>query len=304
MLLTEETIRDDQIARRKLISLFTALGICGGMLLILTLVTVFVPQQDEVEILAKVVPKSADEKPRMKKIEPQKLAKQATSSSSPSSAARIIQANAVAVISMPKVNVQTASPLGLGEGNFGDGFGNGRGNGMGSAGVGSMKGVGKKIQGMTVKAEKLGVVLDVSGSMSSYLEELRKDIKKEFEDAAFREAGGCRLDNAGPVIGAMQDLIVNEKVDAIFWFCDLNDGETDEGLAMLEELLYGGKAPPKIAKSEFGGLDELKQLQERAAMEMEENEPVKLYVRSVGHNAKTPLKRLIRSSGGSFKKQR
>jgi len=63
-------------------------------LVALALVTVLLPQKESPELIAKVVPEREDPKPKKRKLSVQKLAKQATSSSSPSSSAAMIQANA------------------------------------------------------------------------------------------------------------------------------------------------------------------------------------------------------------------
>ncbi|MDB4657729.1 hypothetical protein OAE56_03135 [Verrucomicrobiales bacterium] len=318
MMLSEPTV-EDQTAGKKIISVITAIAITTSTALVMALIAVNIETKTEAELIAKVVTATKAAKPKIEKKSIQKMAKQASASSASAMSTKMIRANTNAVITMPKLTVVNNEIMGIGEGDFGDGFGGGNGNGTG--GVGSMKGVGRRIGGMTIKAEKLGVVLDVSGSMTDHLEKLRKDIKKEFKDAVFREVTGCRLDaNSGnieeldpdsvarrSVLEAMRKLVELKKVDAIFWFCDLKDGESEEGLNELANSFWHGDPPPLLKEGEkkptFGGLDELARLQDRQKAMANENAPIRLYVRSVGKKPEKPLKKFISDSGGSFKRQ-
>lgn len=113
-------------------------------------------------------------------------------------------------------------------------------------------GEGKKeavIAGITVRSENLGVILDHSGSMKPFLQPLRDEISKDFPEARFRECYGCALnwqvtgakDNRSQVVLFMEDLVIVEKVDAIYWFSDLKDPVTPEGLHRLSQLRSRGK---------------------------------------------------------------
>lgn len=106
------------------------------------------------------------------------------------------------------------------------------------------------ISGITVKSENLGVILDNSSSMTPFIQPLRDEISKDFPDTRFRECYGCALnwnvtganDNRSQVILFMEDLIIVEKVDAIYWFSDLKDPITPAGLNRLSQLRNRGKA--------------------------------------------------------------
>ncbi len=323
MILREPTV-EDQTATRKIVAVLTAVITTALVALVMVFVSIKINQKPEPELIAKVIPKTVDEKPKMKKVSVSKMAKLASSAAAAGMSSKMIRAETTAVISAPKISQVNTGPLGLGDGDFGDGFGNGSGNGMGSGGLGSMKGIGKRVAGMTIEAETLGVILDVSGSMTDHLEKLRKEIKKEFKEAVFLEVTGCRLDASGgsfdieealtdltdpkrpSVIVAMRELSEIHKVDAIFWFSDLNDGETEAGLAELESSLWRGNAPVRKTKekSEFSGLDALKKMQSDSEMEAvkKENQPCRLYIRSVGNRAEKPLRDIVRDSGGSAKR--
>ena len=114
-------------------------------------------------------------------------------------------------------------------------------------------GEGKKkavIAGVTVNSVNLGVLLDNSSSMTPYLDPLRKEIGKSYPHAHFRECYGCALqwsvgamtkDKRDRVMLWMEDLIIVEKVDGLYWFSDLNDPVTDEALRRLSWLRSRGK---------------------------------------------------------------
>ena len=101
------------------------------------------------------------------------------------------------------------------------------------------------IAGVDVRSENLGVLLDHSGSMTVFLEPLRKEISKDFPHALFSECYGCALTwNVNPfskpqrdrVMLFMEDLVIVQKADAIYWFSDLNDPITDPALIRLANL--------------------------------------------------------------------
>ena len=131
--------------------------------------------------------------------------------------------------------------------------------------------------GYTIRTASLGVILDNSGSMTSYLPRLRKKIEDKFSKSAFIEVTGCNIsstqgmeitkDNAASGTVAAIKFLVNEKgCDTIYWFSDLNDGETPEGLEDLKDFLY----------KNF----------------------VTFYISSVGYKPSKELKEIIDDSGG------
>lgn len=171
-----------------------------------------------------------------------------------------------------------------------EGIGPGFGAGIGETGAGSgREGGSMKIGRMEVRSMRLGVILDVSGSMERILPEVRSEIRKGFSSAEIVNVEGCRLDwrpvegedprrrvtvkrQASSVIEAVEMLTLGAKVDAIYWFSDLQDGETEQGLARLGQLLR---------------------------LDGSKGQRVKLYVRSLQSPPRRELAMIIRASGGA-----
>jgi hypothetical protein len=103
---------------------------------------------------------------------------------------------------------------------------------------------------MFIESQNLGVILDVSSSMTAFIKPLKEEIAQEFSSPHYREVPGCRMDWSLIPIGAkpdgsmlaMEDLLIVLKADTIFWFSDLNDGESPQALARLQWLLDISKA--------------------------------------------------------------
>lgn len=169
-----------------------------------------------------------------------------------------------------------------------EGFGVGSGFGSGGGGAGTSMGpmmVGK----IAVKSQRLGVVLDVSGSMEEELPEVKRELRRAFKQAKTVEVVGCRLDwnpgndsgerrvrlrsKADTVIEAIEMLVVDGKADAIFWFSDLQDGVTDSGLSRLGELLGISRGKGKA---------------------------VRFYIRTLQVEPSTELARIVRASDGGI----
>lgn len=181
---------------------------------------------------------------------------------------------------------------------------------------------GKNVGGMLVKGNSLGVILDVSGSMTPYLEELRKEIREKFADAVFLEVRGCSLHptngaeipvpdaSMGPgrdsVMLAIRELVEVHRVDSVYWFSDLQDSQSEDALHELMQLVAGTtlsrEAERPGATEEFSGLDELEKLQEGRPVENPDS-VFRLYVRSTDQRPESELARIIRKSGGSFQKK-
>lgn len=149
---------------------------------------------------------------------------------------------------------------------------------------------GQSIGGLSVQGERLGVILDVSGSMNRYLESLRREIRAGFADAEFREVEGCFLEPIDPsaipdpstvsresVMDAIAELVKNHQVDSIYWFCDLQDERTEEALQQLRTIALGQSGNYK---------------------------PFRLYIRSTDEMPDPGLEEIIRSSGGAFERSR
>ncbi len=102
---------------------------------------------------------------------------------------RITSKSASATIALPDMpTTMTASMVsGMMAGGASKGFGGGSGGGIGSgmgAGVGNGKNfVGRPVMGARIVAQKIAVYMDASGSMSSYLDRVENEIRKQFPDA-------------------------------------------------------------------------------------------------------------------------
>ena len=109
------------------------------------------------------------------------------------------------------------------------------------------------VGGSFLYAENLGVVLDVSGSMTPFLEDLRDEIESYFEAPLYREVEGCSLSNThfehlltkhSPrtkgTMNVVEDLITVNGVDTIYWFSDLRDEQDLMSLRRMRQLLRRG----------------------------------------------------------------
>jgi hypothetical protein len=149
------------------------------------------------------------------------------------------------------------------------GFGNGTGSGTGN---GSGVGVSRSLFGTQVVANKLGVVLDVSGSMKNILPEVAREIQKTFPEAVVYFALGCEFrgkprgggkrpkedllavakevgfKNAKvtDVFHAMDEAIIavleNGGVDAVWAFADYHDGVNQTPVDAVAAKLSAHKA--------------------------------------------------------------
>jgi len=153
-----------------------------------------------------------------------------------------------------------------------DGYGlDGEGSGLTGRGAGNGKG-GKglregKILGNNIQAERLGVILDNSPSMQPYLDSLKTEIYKNFDNAKIMYAHGCQITTDSYALFAFKNLS-RENVDVIYWFCDLQDPESYEGLDLLEKIL--------------------------------KQKNIKLYIKSMDKQPNPQLKSIISSTGGKF----
>lgn len=196
-------------------------------------------------------------------------------------ASSAMSALSLSVSDVPSFDNGVSGLEGIGS-SFGTGFGNG---GTGTVGA-SMK-VGK----ITVKAKTLGLILDVSGSMEEELPKVKREVRRAFKDAKTVEVVGCRVDwregaageegetrqvklrrEAESVVEAVEMLVGDGRADAIYWFSDLQDGETEAGLARLRDLLK---------------------------LERGKARAVKFYIRSLGQEPSPELAAIVKASGGA-----
>ena len=200
------------------------------------------------------------------------------SSPPPSSAATIpamdisaITGSAQSPVSMPAVDIAMLAPVPITfnapsvspgaicmPSGIAGGVPGGQGQGVAStaSGKSARRGTGK-IGKMPVKAERLGVILDVSNSMQSAITKCKVDIDRGFPDSPVATVEGCSVNRfpepsqaGGPhtsfirasstdssTVAAIQSLVINDKVDAIFWFSDLADLTENSPLAALAAWL-------------------------------------------------------------------
>jgi hypothetical protein len=126
------------------------------------------------------------------------------------------------------------------------------------------------VGGIQIRSSNLGVILDNSSSMQPHIPELRKEIDGGFPGSHFREVYGCALTwRAGPtkpgskrdlVILAMEDLIIVKQTDALYWFSDLRDPQTEAGLVHLGDLLQRSGALFYVASVDQKPENELEDL--------------------------------------------
>jgi len=147
----------------------------------------------------------------------------------------------------------------------GKGYGFGNGNGFGGNGNGN--GNGSTIFGEKIIAKKLGVILDISPSMSLYIPRLKSEIEENFKNAKFIEVNGCAVRQSSPTTYAVEDL-ASKGVDAIYWFCDLQDNRTNDGMEKIKQILR--------------------------------SKGIRLYVKSLDFAPDEQLQSIIISSGGTF----
>ena len=112
---------------------------------------------------------------------------------------RLTSKSASATLALPPMKAMTLGMSlsglsgGMGKGGFGRGHGSFGGNGLG-AGLGNRAGfVGRPVMGAFIRAKRVAVYLDCSGSMRSYLPRVEAEIRKEFPDADVFRFDGARV---------------------------------------------------------------------------------------------------------------
>ena len=119
---------------------------------------------------------------------------------------RLTSKSASATLALPPMKAMTPEvglaglSGGQGKGGFGRGQGAFGGNGLG-AGLGSRAGfVGRPVMGAFIRAKRVAVYLDCSGSMRSYLPRVEAEIRKQFPDADVFRFDGARVVGLGDVV--------------------------------------------------------------------------------------------------------
>ena len=119
---------------------------------------------------------------------------------------RLTSKSASATLALPPMKAMTPE-MGLaglsggqGKGGFGRGLGSFGGNGLG-AGLGNRAGfVGRPVMGAFIRAKRVAVYLDCSGSMRSYLPRVEAEIRKQFPDADVFRFDGARVVGLGDMV--------------------------------------------------------------------------------------------------------
>jgi len=118
-------------------------------------------------------------------------------------AKRLVSRSATATLALPPMRSMTPEAglaglaSGAGKGGFGRGRGTLGGNGLG-AGLGNRAGfVGRPVMGAFIRAQRVAVYLDCSGSMRSYLPRVEEEIRKQFLDADVFRFDGARVVGLG-----------------------------------------------------------------------------------------------------------
>lgn len=118
---------------------------------------------------------------------------------------------------------------------------------------------------------------------------MKREVRQAFRLAKTVDVEGCRLDwnapgeaedrrvrlrsTADSVIEAVEMLVVEGRVDALYWFSDLQDGENEAGLARLRELLRVEQGRAKA---------------------------VRFYIRTLGKEPSPELAAIVRATGGAI----
>jgi hypothetical protein len=132
----------------------------------------------------------------------------------------------------------------------GNGYGFGKGNGRGGNGKG-------KILGDEIISSKLGVILDVSPSMMIHISSLKEDINKNFKNPDYHEVQGCAIRTTSITVYAIEQL-AKSNVDAIYWFCDLQDSEDPRGIDKIKNILKNKNIRLYVKSLDFPPTPELK----------------------------------------------
>ena len=101
---------------------------------------------------------------------------------------------------------------------------------------------GKRVGHIYIKSSKLGVIIDYSGGSKNSIDLARTQVKR-FGNVTIKEMRGCAIGTGAHNDGQQGNImptvktLISEKVDAIYWMCDLQDKEIPESVAALKTLL-------------------------------------------------------------------
>jgi len=238
-------------------------------------------------------------------------------------AKRLVSKSATATLALPPMKAMTPEAglagltAGQGKGGFGRGRGSFGGNGLG-AGLGNRAGfVGRPVMGAFIRAQRVAVYLDCSGSMRSYLPRVEAEIRKQFPAPRLREGPTQTavetLTPAGRLVqakvrmacekgslGAWLDRLLAEPYDALVVFSDFQDGV---------RLYETKKGEPKMVWSDssyhkFGGPPKGQTRWQREWMEAfakgAQGRGPRLYLFSVQQEPQAFLRACVTASGGTW----
>ncbi len=124
----------------------------------------------------------------------------------PLTAKRLTSKSASATLALPPLKLPTPElgtaglSSGKGQGGFGRGQGAFGGHGPG-AGLGNRAGfVGRPVMGAFIRAKRVAVYLDCSGSMRAYLPRVEAEIRRQFPDADVFRFDGARVVGLGDMV--------------------------------------------------------------------------------------------------------
>lgn len=223
------TIVNPQHGKEKAAAIVMAVVVHAALALLLGVLIVVVPGPPSSEITAISAPTTQEQAPSTKKIAeppPQSQVTQMTASM------KFTTATNASAVPMPAVEFDpSATTLDLGStmGSFDTNFG--------SSGAGSIMMFGKKIDNV----RKIAVVMDVSRSMTRYLPEVVKELKKVGRDSSLVLYFGCWMN---PVKDKPDEVLpVSDPQFNKFW--QLWQGKQDMGMIGKEyaNLKYDPKVP-------------------------------------------------------------
>ena len=124
-----------------------------------------------------------------------------------------------------------------------------------NSGKGSSRGSGisqSTLKGLFPKSQlgngaAMAVIVDMSGSMQKISHSVEAYIRDNFPQGATRHVNGCPLKGANdPFLKALTSETRKERRTDYFFICDLQDGETGEGIGRIRNCLVLGKFPKRL----------------------------------------------------------
>ena len=93
----------------------------------------------------------------------------------------------------------------------------------------------------------MAVLVDMSGSMQKINHAVEAYIEENFPQGVTRHINGCALNGSDdPFLRALASETSKERRTDYFFVCDLQDGETGEGIGRIRNCLVLGKFPKRL----------------------------------------------------------